>query len=102
MNEKKKNVMESILNDKDESLSNKNQELDCLIYRNDAAMQKEGAVSPTEESWKIVKENVSIEIWEGPAKINVRVSPGIGLNIPIKKIASLVVDAILKELKKEG
>jgi len=99
---KKKNVMDSILSDKDASLSNKAQELDCLIYRNDAAMQKEGAVFQTEESWKIVKENVSIEIWEGPAKINVRVSPGIGLNIPIKKIASLVVDAILKELKKEG
>ena len=102
MKKKKKNVMDSILSDKDESLSNKTRELDCLIYRNDAAMQKEGAVSHTEESWKIVKENVSIEIWEGPSKINVRVSPGIGLNIPIKKIASLVVDAILKELKKEG
>lgn len=63
---------------------------------------KKEFLGPAEKSWKISKDNVAVEIWEGKAKINVKVSPGTGPNISMKRIASIVVDAILEELKKEG
>ena len=67
--------MERILADKDETVSTRNRELDCLIYRNNVEMKSQEFVCQTEASWKISKDNVSVEVWEGKAKINVRVSP---------------------------
>jgi hypothetical protein len=98
----KKDIMESILGDNDDGLANKSRELDCLIYRNENGTTDGKEVHQDENSWKISKDNVSVEIWEGKAKINVRVAPGTGSNISMKRIASIVVDAILDELKKEG
>jgi len=99
---KKKDIMERILADKDETVSTRNRELDCLIYRNDVEMKNQEFICQKEASWKISKDNVSVEIWEGKAKINVRVSPGTGPSISMKRIAGIIVDAILEELKKEG
>jgi hypothetical protein len=98
----KKDIMESILGHDDEEFAGKSRELDCLIYRSGDGVSKDEAVQKSEASWKVSKENVSVEIWEGKAKINVRVSPGTGPGISMKRIASIVVDAILEELKKEG
>ena len=99
---KKKDIMDSILDHNDEEFAGRTRELDCLIYRSEDGIKTEKVAGQEEESWKISKDNVSVEIWEGKAKINVRVSPGTGPNISMKRIASIVVDAILEELKKEG
>jgi hypothetical protein len=98
----KKDIMDSILGHDDQEFASRTRELDCLIYRNEDGMKKEELAGRKEKSWKISKDNVSVEIWEGKAKINVKVSPGTGPNISMKRIASIVVDAILEELKEEG
>jgi hypothetical protein len=94
--------MDSILGHDDQEFSGRTRELDCLIYRSDGRQKKKKILGPAEKSWKISKDNVAVEIWESKAKINVKVSPGTGPNISMKRIASIVVDAILEELKKEG
>ncbi|MCP4717848.1 MAG: hypothetical protein GY860_00190 [Desulfobacteraceae bacterium] len=99
---KKKDIMDSILGHDDKEFANKTRELDCLIYRHIDGIDKERLVDRPEESWKISKDNVSVEIWEGKANVHVRVAPETGPPISMKRIASIVVDAILKELKKEG
>ncbi len=99
---KKKDIMDSILGHDDQEFANRAQELDCLIYRGGEGRIKEEPTDRVEKSLKISKENVSVEIWEGKAKINVKVSPGTGPVISMKRIASIVVDAILEEMKKEG
>lgn len=98
----KKDIMDSILGHDDQEFAGRTRELDCLIYRSDGGLRKKEVAGSAEKSWKISKDNVAVEIWEGKAKINVRVSPGTGPNISMKRIASIVVDAILEELKKEG
>ncbi|RLB89927.1 MAG: hypothetical protein DRH26_10610 [Deltaproteobacteria bacterium] len=98
----KKDIMDSILGHDDQEFACRTRELDCLIYRSDGRMEKEDVTGSSEKSWKISKGNVSVEIWEGKAKINVKVSPGTRPNISMKRISSIVVDAILEELKKEG
>ncbi|MCP3941354.1 MAG: hypothetical protein GY710_07710 [Desulfobacteraceae bacterium] len=98
---KKKDIMGSILGHNDEEFANKTRELDCLIYRTDDGKYKKAVVRQTDESVKVSKDNVSVEIWEGKAKINVKISSGAGPGISMKRIASIVVDAILEELKKE-
>ena len=94
--------MDSILGHDDQEFACRTRELDCLIYRSDGRKKKKDFSGPAEKSWKIAKDNVAVEIWEGKAKINVKVSPGTGPTISMKRIASIVVDAILEELKKEG
>ena len=99
---KKKDIMDSILDHDAEAFAGRARELDFLIYRSGEGMKKEEASGPAEDSWKISRDNVSVELWEGKAKIKVRVSPGTGPGISMKRIASIVVDAILEELKREG
>ncbi len=99
---KKKDIMDSILNGHDEEFANRTRELDCLIYRNDEEVIEKKSTRRAKESWKISKGNVSVEIWEGKARIKVKMAPGIGQDISLKRLASIAVDAILEELKKEG
>jgi hypothetical protein len=99
---KKKDIMDHILAGNDEEVASRTRELDCLIYRSDEQGQKKGLARKEEKSWEISKDNVSVEIWEGKAKIKVKLSQGTGHNISMKRIASITVDAILEELKKEG
>lgn len=99
---KKKDIMDSILNGHDEEFANRTRELDCLIYRNDEGVSEKKSTRKAKESWKISKGNVSVEIWEGKAKIKVKMEPGTGPDISLKRLASIAVDAILEELKKEG
>lgn len=98
----KKNIMDYILGHDDQEFAGRTRELDCLIYRNDGGTKKKKVMGSVEKSWKVSRDNVSVEIWDSKAKINVKVSPGTGPTISMKRIASIVVDAILEELKKEG
>jgi hypothetical protein len=98
----KNDIMDSILGHKNEEFAGRTRELDCLIYRSDGGVNPEAVSGSDEDSWIISRDNVAVEIWESKAKINVRVSPGTSPNISMKRIASIVVDAILEELKKEG
>ena len=97
----KKDIMDSILGHDDQEFAGRTRGLDCLIYRCDGGLTQEDVTGSVERPWKISKDNVSVEIWEGKAKIKVRQSPGTGSKISMKRIASIVVDAILEELKKE-
>lgn len=99
---KKKDIMDSILTGHDEEFENRTRELDCLIYRTDDQVPERKTGPKEKESWKISKGNVSVEIWEGKAKIKVKMSPKASSNVSMKRIASIAVDAILEELKKEG
>jgi len=99
---KKKDIMDHILAGIDEDAASRTGELDCLIYRSDEEDLKKRPARNEEKSWKISKHNVSVEIWEGKAKIKIRLSQGTGQDISMKRIASIAVDAILEELKKEG
>ena len=91
---KKKDIMDSILDGQEDEFSARIQELDCLIYKSDSTIQDA-------KIWQASKENVSVQVWEGKAKIKVKVSPGKKETISMKRIASIAVDAILEELKKE-
>ncbi len=100
----KKDIMDQILGAKDEELSSDTRELDCLIYRSDGTggtPDTDMAKQHTGKSWKVTKEDVSVEVWESKAKIKFRVASGKYKSMSIKKIASIAVDAILNELKRE-
>ncbi len=104
MTEEKKDIMNSILSDADDALADRSKDLDFLIYQCGDGVQGEGAGLPDthdQKSIKVSKGNVSVEIWEGRAKIKVKVSPGIDTGISMEKIATIAVDAILEALKKE-
>ncbi len=113
MNHKKLDVMDNIL----ESLGNVSdfavpvKELDCLIYKNsgkteDEIFENRGKTEDEilenhgEKIWQVSKDNVSVQVWEGRAKIKVKVSQG-KKTISMKKIAQIAVNAIAEELKKE-
>ena len=102
MNHKKIDVMDNIL----ESLGNVSdfavpvKELDCLIYKNSGKTEDEIFENHGEKIWQVSKDNVSVQVWEGRAKIKVKVSQG-KKTISMKKIAQIAVDAIAEELKKE-
>ncbi|WP_027362402.1 hypothetical protein [Desulfospira joergensenii] len=107
MNEKK-DIMGKILGADDKEFAAKTRELDCLIYRSGTGGKEEGEENldigiegMTEKSWKISKENVSVEVWEGKAKIRLKVGTGKYKTMSMKRIASIAVDAILEELKRE-
>lgn len=104
-NEKTKDVMDSILTATDDGASDQTKELDCLIYRNEdpeaSTEVKKESEEPPGTSWKVSKGNVTVEIWEGKAKIKVKFGSGATTNISMKRIASIAVDAILAELEKE-
>ena len=100
----KKDIMDSILSD-DDTASDRGNDLDFLIYRCGDGMPAENEVIPNDparKSIKVSKGNVSVEIWEGRAKIKVKVAPGTDMGISMEKIATIAVDAILEALKKEN
>lgn len=98
----KKDIMGRILAGNDEGLEGRTRALDCLIYRSESGDPEDTPFfGPSEDSWKVSKDNVSVEVWESKAKIRMRVSLGKNRQVSMKRIASIAVDAILKELKKE-
>ncbi len=97
----KKDIMDSILGAGDEEFAGLTWELDCLIYRRDdpePATHEEPA--PT-SSWKVSKGPVTVETWEGKAKIRIKVASGAASRMSMKRIASIAVDAIVAEIEKE-
>ena len=77
------------------------EELDCLIYKKDFGIRANESEEYGEKTWQASKDNVSVQVWEGKAKIKVKVSSGKKRNVSMKRIARVAVDAILEELKKE-
>jgi hypothetical protein len=99
---KKKDVMDSILDADDKEFEDNTKELDCLIYRAEGPEEPPTVVEPTSpSSWKASKGNVSVEIWEGKAKIKIKVGSGSSSQVSMKRLASIAVDAIMAELEKE-
>lgn len=96
----KKEIMDRILVGKDESLGDMAKALDFLIYRSEADSDHQDKGTTT-ETFTISKGNVSVSVWDGKARITVRVPPGRGRDISLKKIASIAVDAINEALAKE-
>ena len=102
MNHKKIDVMDNIL----ESLGSVSdfdapvKELDCLIYKNSSKIKDEILENYGEKIWQASKDNISVQVWEGRAKIKVKVSQG-KKTISMKQIAKIAVNAIDEELKKE-
>ena len=100
---KKKDVMESILGADDKEFEGEARELDCLIYKTGGPDTGPRVTEPgTPSSWKASKGNVSVEIWEAKAKIRIKVGGGDAVNVSMRKLASIAVDAIIAELEKEG
>jgi hypothetical protein len=98
----KKDIMGEILAGNDRENEDLTRELDCLIYKSETRDPGgEPFFGPTEDSWKVSRENVSVQVWETKGKIRLRVSLGKGRQVSMKKIANIAVDAILNELKKE-
>lgn len=99
----KKDIMESILGADDQEFAGKTRELDCLIYRNDPGTEEsrvqETPGSPS--SWKVSKGPVTVETWEGKAKIKIKVASGAASHMSMRRIASIAVDAIMAEIEKE-
>jgi len=99
---KKKNVMDSLLGTDDETFGGSAKELDCLIYKGEPNEAKPDLPEMTSRpSWKSSKGNVSVEIWEGKAKIRIKVGDEKAAHISMRKLASIAVDAIIAELQKE-
>ncbi len=98
---KKKDIMDSILSGDDEHFSTHAEELDCLIYKNGRGSEDTIPALENGKVWEASKENVTVQVWESKAKIKLKVSTGKKGNISMKRIASIAVDAILEELKKE-
>lgn len=99
---KKKNVMDSLLGTDDKAFDCSAKELDCLIYRNGTDEAEHRLPEPVSEpSWISSKENVSVEIWEGKAKIRIKVGGDDTSHVSMHKLASIAVDAIMAELQKE-
>ena len=99
---KKKNVMDSLLSTDDEGVSASSKALDCLIYRGSADEDKPESAEPVSTpSWRADKGNVSVEIWEGKAKIRIKVGGDDTSHISMRRLANIAVDAIIAELQKE-
>ncbi len=100
---KKKNVMDCLLGTDDKAFDGSAKELDCLIYRSgtDEAEQHSLPEQVSEPSWTSFRENVSVEIWEGKAKIRVKVGGNDTSHVSMRKLTSIAVDAIMAELQKE-
>ncbi len=100
---KKKNVMDSLLGTDDETSDGSAKELDCLIYRGGPNEAKPDLPEMTSTpSWKSTRGNVSVEIWEGKAKIRIKVGGDDNTaHVSMRKLASIAVDAIIAELEKE-
>lgn len=101
---RKKDIMDKILSGdggEDEKLT---KELDCLIYRSggeEAKVGDPGGIHEDEDTWKVTRDNVSVQVWETSGRIRLRVSLGKSRRISMKQIAEIAVEAIVQELKKE-
>jgi hypothetical protein len=99
---KKKNVMDSLLGTDDKAFDGSAKELDCLIYRSSTDEAEHRLSEPVSDpSWTSSSENVSVEIWEGKAKIRIKVSGDDTSHVSMRKLANIAVDAIMAELQKE-
>lgn len=98
---KKKDIMFNILVGHGDEFAARVEELNCLIYKSDPNLQDEMPEDENGKIWQASEENVSVQVWEGKAKIKVKVSPGKKEHISMKRIADIAVKAILEELKKE-
>lgn len=99
---KKKNVMDSLLGADDKTFEGSAKELDCLIYRGGPNETKPDLPEMTSNpSWSASRGNVSVEMWEGKAKIRIKVSGDDTSHVSMRKLASIAVDAIIAELQKE-
>ena len=101
---KKKNVMDSLLSTDDKTFdgSGSGKELDCLIYKGSPNEANHRVPEPiSNPSWTASKGNVSVEIWEGKAKIRINVGGDDTSHVSMRKLASIAADAIMAELQKE-
>jgi len=99
---KKKNVMDCLLSTDDKAFDGSAKELDCLIYRSSTDEAEHRLPEPVSKPvWISSRENVSVEIWEGKAKIRIKVGDDDTSHISMRKLASIAVDAIMAELQKE-
>jgi hypothetical protein len=99
---KKKNVMDCLLGTDDKAFDGSAKELDCLIYRSSTDGAEHRLPEPVSKPvWISSRENVSVEIWEGKAKIRIKVGDDDTSHISMRKLASIAVDAIMAELQKE-
>lgn len=99
----KKDIMGKILACDDGEDDHLTRELDCLIYRTDSGDIGDDVSlpGPPADSWKVTRDNVSVQVWETSGRIRLRVSLGKSRRISMKQIAEIAVDAIIQELKKE-
>jgi hypothetical protein len=98
----KKDIMGKILSDDGGEEKGLTRELDCLIYRSESIdVENDNFSGPGTDSWKVTRDNVSVQVWESEGRIRLRVSLGKSRPVSMKQIAGIAVDAILKELKKE-
>ncbi|WP_020590067.1 hypothetical protein [Desulfobacter curvatus] len=98
----KKNVMDSLLGTDDKTFEGSAKELDCLIYRGGPNEAKPDLPEMTANpSWTASRGNVSVEIWEGKAKIRIKVSGDDTAHVSMRRLANIAVDAIIAELQKE-
>ncbi|MEN8211087.1 MAG: hypothetical protein ABFR31_05170 [Thermodesulfobacteriota bacterium] len=74
MNYKQLDIMDNILEDLGSDFAASVEELDCLIYKNDSKIKDEVVKNHGEKIWQTSKDNVSVQVWEGRAKIKVKVS----------------------------
>lgn len=98
----KKDIMGKILSGDGGQEKDLTRELDCLIYRSESIdAENDVFTGPDTDSWKVIRDNVSVQVWEKEGRIRLRVSLGKSRPISMKQIAGIAVDAILNELKKE-
>ncbi len=98
----KKDIMGKILSGKGGEDKDLTRELDCLIYRSGSMDEENDSFSgPDTDSWKVTRDNVSVQVWENKGRTRLRVSLGKSRRVSMKQIVGIAVDAILKELKKE-
>jgi len=97
----KKDIMDSILGAGDEEFAGHTRDLDCLIYRHEDPEPATTETPAPASSWKVSKGPVTVETWEGKAKIRIKVASGAASHLSMKRIASIAVDAIVAEIEKE-
>ena len=93
--------MDSILEGQHGEVEDRVDQLDCLIYKNNDGFKDDKSEKPEGNVWQFSKENVSVQVWEGKAKIKVKVSQGKTKYMSMRRIADIAMNAILEELNKE-
>lgn len=98
---KKKDIMDNILVGHGDEFASRAEELNCLIYKNGCEPADEKTENNGGKVWQESRENISVQVWESKARIKVKVTPLNKKALSMKKLASVAVNAILEELKKE-